>query len=280
MVKHRFRINLYCKLQHMHQRDMIPPVRMDPVGGRAQFSPGQPVGLTGPSPTLAVWDWMGLIWTSPHMLAISTSFLCQLPLTTWLILTLITTHLSIPTLAEIRTVLSVYLVPSGYISPIEWLIQWTITLNLDTVLDWSKSLEASSVHVQTKSGLVLSRFKNHPDRIGLHLDGPGLDWCNAGLVESLKTHYWLLKPRFRYDTINKVQHRNLIWIYRWTRWGTTWQPAKFREDRSVPHNCTRVDGLHLFTTRTGNLAIVQFEPGCRPDLTIANCCQKSQDVGV
>jgi hypothetical protein len=34
-------------------------------------------------------------------------------------------------------------------------------------------------------GLVRSRSKNYSDWIGLDLDGPGLDWSNAGLVESL-----------------------------------------------------------------------------------------------
>jgi hypothetical protein len=52
------------------------------------------------------------------------------------------------------------------------------------VLDWSKSVQASSVQVQKKWGLVRSRSKNYSDWIGLDLDGPGLDWSNAGLVES------------------------------------------------------------------------------------------------
>jgi len=59
---------------------MIPPVRTDPVCGRAQYGPVQPLGRTGPSPRLAVWDWTGLVWTSPHTLAISTLFLSQVPL--------------------------------------------------------------------------------------------------------------------------------------------------------------------------------------------------------
>jgi len=61
---------------------MIPPVRTDPVWGRAQYDPVQPLGQTGPSPRLAVWDWTGLVWTSLLTLAISTLFLSQVPLKT------------------------------------------------------------------------------------------------------------------------------------------------------------------------------------------------------
>jgi len=166
---------------------MIPPIRTDPVWGRAQYGPVQLLGGTGPSPRLAVCDWTGLVWTSPRTLAILTLFLSQVPLKAWLILTFITAHLWIPTLGEIMTVLTVYLVPSRYIPPIDRLIQWKNTLNQDTVLDWSKSVQARSVQVQKKWGFVRSRPKNFSDWIGLDLDGPGLDRSNAGLVESLVT---------------------------------------------------------------------------------------------
>ena len=45
---------------------MIPPVRTDPVWGRARSGPVPPEGQTGPSPRLAVLDWTGLVWTSPN----------------------------------------------------------------------------------------------------------------------------------------------------------------------------------------------------------------------
>jgi len=45
---------------------MIPPVRTDPVWGRAQSGPVPPEGRTGPGPGLAVLDWTGLVWTSPN----------------------------------------------------------------------------------------------------------------------------------------------------------------------------------------------------------------------
>jgi hypothetical protein len=102
---------------------MIPPVRTDPVWGRAQYDPVQPLGRTGPSPRLAVWDWTDLVWSSPRTLAIATLFLSQVLLKTQLILTSITAHLWIPTLGEIMSVLTVYLVPSRYIPPIKRPIQ-------------------------------------------------------------------------------------------------------------------------------------------------------------
>jgi hypothetical protein len=101
---------------------------------------------------------------------------------------MIWSNLWIPTLGEIMTVLTGYLVPLRYIPPIKRPIQLKNTLNLDTVLDWSKSVQASSVEVQKKWGLVRSRSKNYSDWIGLDLDGPGPDWSKAGLVESLITH--------------------------------------------------------------------------------------------
>ena len=52
-------------------------------------------------------------------------------------------------------------------------------------VDWSQSVQASSVQVQKNWGLVGSRSKNYSDWIGLDLDGPGPDWSIAGLVESL-----------------------------------------------------------------------------------------------
>jgi hypothetical protein len=47
-------------------RPMIPPVRTDPVWGRAQSGTVQPDGRTGPGPSLAVLDLTGLVWTSPN----------------------------------------------------------------------------------------------------------------------------------------------------------------------------------------------------------------------
>jgi hypothetical protein len=50
---------------------MIPPVRTDPVWGRAQSGPVPPEGQTGPGPRLAVLDWTGLVWTSPNRIMLN-----------------------------------------------------------------------------------------------------------------------------------------------------------------------------------------------------------------
>ena len=49
-----------------HYYPMIPPVRTDPDRGRAWSSPVSPEGRTRPGPRLAVFDWTGLVWTSPN----------------------------------------------------------------------------------------------------------------------------------------------------------------------------------------------------------------------
>jgi len=190
---------------------MIPPVRTDPVWGRAQYGPVQPLGRTGESPRLAVSDWVGFVWTSPHMLAISTLFLSQISLKTWLILTFITAHLWILTLGEIVTVLSVYLVPLRYISPIKRPIQWNNTLNLDTVLDWSKAVQASSVQLPKKWGLVWSRSKNVLDCTWTRLDGSSPDWSIAGLVKLLHKLWWMVLNEVSF--LYQIDHCHEISIF-------------------------------------------------------------------
>jgi hypothetical protein len=54
-------------------------------------------------------------------------------------------------------------------------------------VDWSKTVQASSVQGQNNWWLVWARSKNSPDWIGLDLEGPGSDWSIAGLVESLSS---------------------------------------------------------------------------------------------
>jgi len=76
---------------------------------------------------------------------------------------------------------------------------------------------------------------------------------------------------------NKIQLTNSkmkipIWIYRWTRWATCWQPAQFGRVRSFPLNRTPVDGSGLLTTWTANLATVRFGPGRGPNVTVRNRC--------
>jgi len=84
-IQYQVRINIHSGGYPEVVQDtqpMIRPVRTDPVWGRAQYGPVQPLGRIGPSPRLAVLDWTGLVWTSPHTLAISTLFLSQVPLKT------------------------------------------------------------------------------------------------------------------------------------------------------------------------------------------------------
>jgi len=52
-------------------------------------------------------------------------------------------------------------------------------------MDWSNTVQASSVQVPKSWGLVRARSKNFSDWIGLDFDGPGPDWIIAGLVKSL-----------------------------------------------------------------------------------------------
>ena len=71
--------------RHLYRAEiqtMSPPVRTDPVWGRAQSSPVQTEGWTGLDHRLPVLDWMGLVWTSPHTLTILTLFHSQVSLKT------------------------------------------------------------------------------------------------------------------------------------------------------------------------------------------------------
>ena len=91
---------------------------------------------------------------------------------------LITTHLWIPALGEIMTVLSVYSVPSRYISPIKSPIQWEIYPN--------PGHSAELVHaspVQSSPGPT--DLWTGPIPVQKRL---GLDWTKPGLVQSGPVH--------------------------------------------------------------------------------------------
>ena len=66
---------------------MIPPVRMDPVWGRAQSGPVPLEGRTGLGPRLAVLDWTGLVWTDPCTHIILSLIFSQVLPKTWLLTT-------------------------------------------------------------------------------------------------------------------------------------------------------------------------------------------------
>ena len=68
-------------------------------------------------------------------------------------------------------------------------------------------------------------------------------------------------------------NNSIIWIYRWTRWATHWQPAHFRRIGRFPLNHTRIDSSGVLTTQTANFGLVSFRPGPGPDATPRNRCQ-------
>jgi len=92
-------------------------------------------------------------------------------------------------------------------------------------------------------------------------------------LQSIQKHIigcW--KRHFNIIQLTNSKNKSLIWIYRWTRWATRWQPAQFRRVGSLPLNRTRVDGSVLLTTGTANLATVRFGAGLGPEVTVRNHC--------
>jgi len=70
--------------------------------------------------------------------------------------------------------------------------------------------------------------------------------------------------------LTHCKYKSLIWIYRWTRCATRWQPTQFREIGSLPWNRTRVGSSGLLTTWTANLSTVRFGPRPGPEVTVRN----------
>jgi len=119
--------------------------------------------------------------------------------------------------------------------------------------------------------------------------------CNIDRLARQKYHISKVKYRYqitRYcQLLNKPKHivgcwkcdldkillthckfKSRIWIYRWTRWATRWQPAQIRLVGSVPWNRTPVGSSGSLTTQTANLATAQFGPGPRHEVTVRNHC--------
>jgi len=113
---------------------------------------------------------------------------------------LITTHLWIPTPGEIMTVLSVYSVPSRYISPIKRPIQWEISPN--------PGHSVGLIHtspVQSSPGPTELRIGPIPVQNLL-----GLDWTGLGRTRSGLVHCWTggiigYQCLKQYSTIHKTQ---------------------------------------------------------------------------
>jgi hypothetical protein len=97
---------------------------------------------------------------------------------------LITTHPRIPTLIEIIPLLSVYSASSRYIFPIKRLITGKVYPNPGHC---EGSVRTKPSPVCPHLGSVRSQSKNFLDWTWTGLDGSGLDWSIAGLVESLPT---------------------------------------------------------------------------------------------
>jgi len=93
---------------------------------------------------------------------------------------LITTHLWIPTLGEIMSVLSVYSVPSRYISPIKWPIQWEIYCNSGHSAGLIHTSPVQSSPGTTELGIGLIPVQNIL----------GLDWIGLGRTRSALVHCW------------------------------------------------------------------------------------------
>jgi len=92
-------------------------------------------------------------------------------------------------------------------------------------------------------------------------------------LQSMQQHIigcW--KRDFDKILLTNSKNKNLIWIYEWTRWVTRCQPTQCRWVASLPSNHTRVVGSGWLTTRTANLAIVQWSPGPGPKVKVRNSC--------
>jgi len=70
--------------------------------------------------------------------------------------------------------------------------------------------------------------------------------------------------------------KHVIWIYRWTRCTTHWEPGQFRRVRRCRWNRTRIDSSGLFKTRTANLPPVRFRSVTGPEVTVQTRCQHWQ----
>jgi hypothetical protein len=95
-------------------------------------------------------------------------------------------------------------------------------------------------------------------------------YCKLLNKQKLINGCW--KLHFDKILLTYCKYKSLIWIYRWTRCATRWQPAQFRRVGSLRWNRTWVGSSGLLTTQTANLATVRFGPGTVANTTcIASC---------
>ena len=143
--------------------------------------------MVGLDCTMACQSWTGWAWSGPvhTCLQFWPCFIVKYHWKHESSTHLLTTHLWIPTLGAIMTVLSVYLVPSRYISPITRPTQWDIYPNPGQSTGLIHTSPVPSSLGATELGIGLNLVKT---LIGLDwtaLDRPGPDWFYAGLLESL-----------------------------------------------------------------------------------------------
>ena len=60
--------------------------------------------------------------------------------------------------------------------------------------------------------------------------------------------------------LTNCKNKSLIWIYRWTLWGSRWQPTRFGHVGWLPSNHTGVESASLLTSRAANVLTVQYGP--------------------
>jgi hypothetical protein len=97
--------------------------------------------------------------------------------------------------------------------------------------------------------------------------------CDIGSCRSIQNcniRCW--KCNFAMMLLTNSKNKTLIWMYRWTRWATCWQPVQFRCVGSLPSNRMQDNHSVLLTTQTANVATVMFGPGPGPEVTVRNGC--------
>ena len=95
-------------------------------------------------------------------------------------------------------------------------------------------------------------------------------YCNVQNMQKVIVGCW--KCDFDKILLLYSKNKSIIWIYRWTRWTTRWQPAQFRQVVRCPSNCTRIDGSGALTTRTANVETGRFWPVPGSEAPVLNRC--------
>jgi len=94
-------------------------------------------------------------------------------------------------------------------------------------------------------------------------------YCQPQSIQKCIAGRWI--HNFNMRLLTHSTNKSLIWMYGWTRWATCRQPTQFWLIGCLPSNSIWVDWSPWMTTRTANVAAVQFgnEPG--PETWVPNC---------